>query len=83
MAGATSVINGCNPGRVSRFCPRIVVAGDQARERNFFCLIETFLGPTAPVTLLCSKYRPNISYTALAEMDCLKVSTSINAILLH
>uniref|UniRef100_A0A5K3G5D6 Transcriptional regulator n=1 Tax=Mesocestoides corti TaxID=53468 RepID=A0A5K3G5D6_MESCO len=68
MAGVTPSVNGCNPGRVSRFCPRIVVAGDQAMEWNFFCLIETLLGPTASVSLLRVKYRQNISYTAFAEM---------------
>uniref|UniRef100_A0A5K3FGW6 CCHC-type domain-containing protein n=1 Tax=Mesocestoides corti TaxID=53468 RepID=A0A5K3FGW6_MESCO len=83
LAGLTPLINGCNHGckhgRVSRLCPRIVVAGDQAREWNFFGLNETLLGPTASVTLLCAKYSPNISYTAFAEM----VSTSTNPITLH
>uniref|UniRef100_A0A5K3FXY5 POP4 domain-containing protein n=1 Tax=Mesocestoides corti TaxID=53468 RepID=A0A5K3FXY5_MESCO len=59
LAGVTPLINGCddvcNHGRVSRLCPRIVVAGDQARECNFFCLNAILLGPTASVTLLCAK----------------------------
>uniref|UniRef100_A0A5K3G5Y8 Uncharacterized protein n=1 Tax=Mesocestoides corti TaxID=53468 RepID=A0A5K3G5Y8_MESCO len=40
LAGVTPSINGCNDvcnhGRVSLFCPRIVVAGDQAMVVVFF-----------------------------------------------
>uniref|UniRef100_A0A5K3FN30 Uncharacterized protein n=1 Tax=Mesocestoides corti TaxID=53468 RepID=A0A5K3FN30_MESCO len=55
LAGMTPLKIGCNHGRVSLLCPRIVAAGDQAREWNFFCLNNTLLGPTASVSLLSAR----------------------------
>uniref|UniRef100_A0A5K3FWN4 Uncharacterized protein n=1 Tax=Mesocestoides corti TaxID=53468 RepID=A0A5K3FWN4_MESCO len=40
-------------------------------EWKFLDLNETLLGRTASVTLLCTKYGPNICYTAFAEMQWL------------